>query len=264
MIEVEDLFKSFKDTVALNGVNLKVSEEVHLIIGPNGAGKTTLLKCVMGILRPDSGNIRVFGKPPSSAKNRMAFLNEARKPIRRFRVRDYEEIMPLLYPNWNRKLFWEISSNLSLRRSKLVENMSAGMKAMFFLSLVISSGADVLILDEPTQNLDPVKVKEIEDIIKGETSGKIVLMSSHHLEEVENIADSFSIINRGRVIYSESLENAKADHRVVLQSEITQLDKVIGKVEENYYLVKTSSDRGRAPSLREIALAYLNPSKIEK
>ncbi len=261
MVEVKDLFKSFKDTIALNGVSLEISGGIHLIIGPNGAGKTTLLKCVMGILKPDSGNIRIFGKPPRSVKNRMAFLDEMRRPIRKFRVKDYEEIMPLLYPRWNRKLFWEISAKLSLRRSKLVENLSAGTKAMFFLSLVVSSGADVLILDEPTQNLDPVKIKEIEDIIKSESSGKIVLMSSHHLEEVERVAESFSIIDRGMVIYSDNLESAGKSHRVVFQSEITQLDEVIGRVEENQYLVKTTSDKGRAPSLREIALAYLNLSK---
>ncbi len=262
MIEVKDLFKSFKDTVALNGVNLKVSEEIHLVIGPNGAGKTTLLKCIMGILRPDSGKIRVFGKPPLSVKNRMAFLNEMRKPIRKFRVKDYEEIMPILYPKWNRKLFWEISARLSLKRSKYVESMSAGIKTMFFLSLIISSGADVLILDEPTQNLDPLKVKEIENFIRNESSGKTVIMSSHHLEEVENIADSFSIIDNGKVIYSESVRNAKESHRVVSQSEIIQLDEIVGKIEDNYYLVKTNSDKGREPSLREIVIAYLNLSKI--
>ncbi len=86
-------------------------------------------------------------------------------------------------------------------------------------------------------------------------------MSSHHLEEVERVAESFSIIDRGMVIYSDNLESAGKSHRVVFQSEITQLDEVIGRVEENQYLVKTTSDKGRAPSLREIALAYLNLSK---
>lgn len=263
LLEVKDLFKSFEDSIALNGVSLEISKGIHLIIGPNGAGKTSLLKCVMGILKPDSGKIRVFGKSPHLVKNRMAFLSETRKPLRKFRVKDYEEIMPLLYPRWNRKLFWEISAKLSLKRGKRVENMSAGMRTMFLLSLVISSGADLLLLDEPTQNLDPSKVKEVENLIRKEASNKIVLISSHHLEEVENIAESFSIINRGEIVYSDDLKSAKENHRVVFQNEITQLDEVIGKIEGNTYLIKTSTDRGRFPSLREITLAYLSSSGFE-
>ncbi len=256
MVEVLEISKSFSDVVALAGVTFTADRGVNVIIGPNGAGKTTTLRCISGVVSPDSGSVKIFGKDPGRIKERIAVLSEDRRILRRMKVKDYEQLLPLLYPNWNGKLFKKFLAHFSIRRDQNLDTLSAGMRTVFLLSVLIASGADVLILDEPTQHLDPVKVNELETLLRELGTDKILIVASHHLEEVEGFADRFVILNEGRVVYSDDIDSAKEKHRIVAQNQIGEYDEVIGFVESGW-LVKTEEDKGRYPSLREIVLAYL-------
>ena len=256
MIRVSNLSKSYSDVVAVADVSFTMEEGVNVIIGPNGAGKTTTLKCLAGITTPDSGRVEIFGKSVWKVREEIAFLDETRKVFRRFRVKDYEQMMPLLYRKWDGKLFKRLLAHFSIGREKRVEKLSAGIKTLFLFSVVVSSGARILILDEPTQHLDVMRVGEVQQMLKELGQDHIVVVASHHMEEVENFADRFVIINEGRVIYKDEIDSAKEKHRVVSQSEISEYDEVIHSVESGW-LVRTNEDKGRYPSLREIVLAYL-------
>ncbi len=256
MVRVENLSKVFRDVIALSSVSFEIDEGIAILVGPNGAGKTTTLRCISGSLRPDSGYVEIFGKRPNEVKERMAFLSESRRSFRKMKVEDYEELLPLLYPRWNARLFREFLAHFSIERSRRIDELSAGMKTLFHLSVVLSSGADLMLLDEPTQNLDPVKVSEFEKILRDISKEKIVLISTHHVEEVESLADRMIVIVGGKVIYEADVDEAKDTHRIVPASLIEDGDEVIEKV-DGEFLVRTEDDKGRYPKLREIVLAYL-------
>ncbi|MCD6449552.1 MAG: ABC transporter ATP-binding protein [Thermotogaceae bacterium] len=261
MIKIEKISKTFSDVVAISEVNFELEKGVNLLIGPNGAGKTTTLKCIGCIIQPDTGSITVFDKNPCLVKERIAFLSEDRKILRKMRVKDYMELLPLLYSKWDNRTFKKLLNHFSIPLNKPLDKLSAGMRTLFLLTCAISSSADVLLLDEPTQHLDPVKVAEIQNIIREIALDKIVVISTHHLEEAENFADRFVLINEGRVIYHDDVDSAKESHRVIQQNELTESDEVIGKIESGW-LVKTDADKGRYPSLREIALVYLTKGRL--
>ncbi len=260
MIKVSNISKSFPDVVALADVSFVMNRGVNVIVGPNGAGKTTTLKCLAGVMNPDSGIIEIFGKSVWKVKKEIAFLDENRRVFRKFKVRDYEQMLPLLYENWDERLFKKLLAHFSIGGERRVEKLSAGIKTLFLFSVVASSGAKVLILDEPTQHLDPMRVSDVQEILKELGQDRVVVIASHHMEEVESFADRFVIINKGRVLYQDEIDVAKEKHRVVSQSEIGQYDEVI-QVVESGWLVRTDEDKGRYPSLREITLAYLKRDK---
>lgn len=259
MIVVSRVSKSFSDVVALADVSFEMKKGVNVLIGPNGAGKTTTLKCIAGIIKPDSGSIRIFEKPPEKVKERIAFLSEDRRGISRLKVKDYEQLMALLYPTWDGRLLRKLLSHFQIPRQKAFDALSAGLKTLLLFSVAISSGADVLLFDEPTQHLDPVKISDIQSLIRELGEEKIIVLSTHHLEEVESFADRMFVINEGRVIYYDDVDHAKETHRVVQQNEISESDEIIHAVESGW-LIRTEKDKGRYPSLREIVLAYLKKS----
>lgn len=260
MIRVSNITKSFSDVVALADVSFVMNTGVNVIIGPNGAGKTTTLKCLAGVITPDSGNIEIFGKSVKEAKKEIAFLDENRRVFRKFKVKDYEHIIPLLYRNWDEKLFKKLLAHFSIGRERRVEKLSAGIRTLFLISMVISTGAKVLILDEPTQHLDPININDVQKMLKELGQDRVVVIASHHMEEVESFADRFVIISKGRVLYQDEIDLAKEKHRVVSQNEISECDEVIQAVDSGW-LVRTDKDKGRYPSLREIVLAYLKKSE---
>lgn len=260
MVEVKSLRKSYEDVVAVADVSFVAGKGVTVLIGPNGAGKTTTLKCIAGIVRPDGGKISIFGKKISEVKDDIFLLPEDRKVFRKLRISDYEKLLSLIYPNWDTKLFGKLLAHFSIPRNRKMEELSAGMKTQLLMAVAYSSGANLVLLDEPTQHLDPVKVNEIETMIRHMGEERVVIVSSHHLEEVEYFSDEFVLINEGRVIYADSIDGAKEKHRVVPQDTVTDEDEIIGLLEGGI-LVRTEEEKGRHPRLREIVLAYLSRGK---
>ncbi len=158
IVEVKGLVKKFGDKIVLNNVNFSVNyQEIFALIGPNGAGKTTTLRCLYGDIFPNQGTIDIFGtKFSQSMKDKIAVLTENRISFSRFKGEDYRKLWSMLYPNWNDEIFNKFIMHYNLDLRERVENYSSGMKVIMNLALAISSGAELLILDEPTLNLDPV------------------------------------------------------------------------------------------------------------
>ncbi|HEU24308.1 MAG: ABC transporter ATP-binding protein [Mesoaciditoga sp.] len=259
IVNVRNIVKKFGEKVVLNNISFSVNYgEIFGLIGPNGAGKTTTLRCLYGDLFPDRGEIEIFGnKFDQNKKDRIAVLTESRISFSKFRGEDYRRLWSMLYPKWNEEIFNNFIMHYNLDLRERVENYSAGMRVVMNLALTISSGAELLILDEPTLNLDPViktdALRVFKDFVKEEN--RSIVISSHEIYELEEIADAFAIIKEGRIIYTDTVDEAKSKHRIGGRNEKIS-GTIVGTVGDEI-LYRTDKDEGRYPTLMEISIAYI-------
>jgi ABC-2 type transport system ATP-binding protein len=230
-IEVSGLRKSFKGQAALNGLDLNVpAGSISGFLGRNGAGKTTTIKILMGILKADAGSAFVFGLPITPGANlidihrRIGFVTEEKELYPTMTVEQIIRFTRPFFPKWRDDLEQRYMRMFDLPARKKIPDLSKGMRSKLMLLLAIARGAELLILDEPTDGLDPVAVEDVlrEIVSLSAAEGITVFFSSHQLEEVEQIADRISIIDRGRCIVSGSLDDLKARYQrlnIVLREE---------------------------------------------
>lgn len=213
VLEVKNVTKRFFNLVALNDVSLQIPRgEVVGILGPNGAGKSTLFKIISGILNPDGGYVRPLGLtwPAIAYKpDRLHFPNQ-------MRVRDYLMLTSRLCDVPPRKAKGAVDNALSLvnlmyAADKRVPTLSKGMRQRLGLAQTLIGNAPLLLLDEPSNGLDPEGQIEIQGVIKAlQAAGKTVLLSSHQLQEVTDICTQLIILNNGTIRYRNSMEAALA------------------------------------------------------
>ncbi|MEN3042803.1 MAG: ABC transporter ATP-binding protein [Fervidobacterium sp.] len=266
VLEVRNLSKRFTNKQVLSDISFCVRKgSIFALIGPNGAGKTTTIKCILDVISKDSGEVVIFGerfKP--YVKKEIAVVSEDRRVLRNFTANDYEKLWASLYKNWDKRTFDVLMSRYSFNLDQKVDEYSIGMKTLFFVILAISSGSSLLILDEPTQHLDPTIRFEIMDLIKNAAKeGRTILVSSHEIFELEEYATDFAIIKSGVVIYTDSLDEAKEKHRVIGRGENFIAGKIIGLLGDEL-LVRLNEDTinvGRYPKFNDIVVGYLN-SKV--
>lgn len=232
VIETQGLRKSFKGQTALAGLNLDVpAGSIYGFLGRNGAGKTTAIKLLMGFLRPDSGDARVFGLPAGGFSasidihRRLGFVTEEKDLYPYMTVEQIIRFTRSFFPGWRDDLEKRYLKLFDLPPNRKIPNLSKGMRSKLMLLLGISHGAELLILDEPTAGLDPVAVEDMlrELVAISAAEGTTVFFSSHQLEEVEQIADHICIIDRGTAIVTGSLDDLKAQYqrlRIVFDQEL--------------------------------------------
>ncbi|MCO5189432.1 MAG: ABC transporter ATP-binding protein [Anaerolineae bacterium] len=213
MLEVKNVTKRFFNLVALNDVSLQIPRgEVVGILGPNGAGKSTLFKIISGILNPDGGFVRPIGPawPAIAYKpDRLHFPSQ-------MRVREYLILTSRVCDVPQRKAKTAVDNaldlvNLTYAAEKRVATLSKGMRQRLGLAQTLIGNAPLLLLDEPSNGLDPEGQIEIQGIIKAlHAVGKTVLLSSHQLQEVTDICTQLIILNNGTIRYRSSMEAALA------------------------------------------------------
>lgn len=263
ILEVKNLSKRFKNKQVLSDISFSVKKgSIFALIGPNGAGKTTTIKCILDVISMNGGQVNIFGEPfKPSVKKHIAVVSEDRRVFRNFTANDYEKLWSTLYENWDRRTYETLISRYNFDLSQKVQEYSIGMKTLFFVILAISSGAQLLILDEPTQHLDPTTRFEIMGLLKSVSNeGRTVLISSHEIFELEEYATDFAIIKSGVVIYTDSIDEAKEKHRVIGKRENFPSGNAIGIVGDEL-LVKISEEAeevGRYPKFNDIVVGYLN------
>src|SRR5580700_3916777 len=227
IIETNQLTKSFKGQPALRGLDLRVpTGSIFGFLGRNGAGKTTTIKTLMGLLRADGGSARVFGIPVTDAggafekraievRRRIGFVTEDKELYPYMTVEQIIRFTLPFFPKWRDDLERRYLRMFELPGKRKIPDLSKGMRSKLMLLLAISRGAELVILDEPTDGLDPAATEDVlrELVAVAASEGTTMFFSSHQLSEVELIADHIGIIDRGRMIVAGSLDDMKARYQ---------------------------------------------------
>jgi ABC-2 type transport system ATP-binding protein len=214
-IEVKGLLKQYGDQKAVNEISFTVNKgEIVGFLGPNGAGKSTTMKMITGYLVPDAGDISVSGvdvkKEPLTAKKKIGYLPESNALYYEMYVREYLDFIAEVHEVKNKRQRIEEMiqlTGLTPESKKRIGQLSKGYKQRVGLAAALLHDPEILILDEPTSGLDPNQIIEIRNVIKEQGKNKLILFSSHILQEVEAICDRVIIINKGKLVTDSTLQN---------------------------------------------------------
>ena len=221
VVEVRNVVKSYGSRVVVNDVSFAVeSGEVFGLIGPNGAGKTTSIRVMLDLVRPDSGEVRVLGESWSeAAKNSVGYLPEERGLYLNLRVVECLTYLATL-KGMERRLAAERAEELLGRidmlphRNKRVKELSRGVGQLVQFLVTIIHDPRLVVLDEPFANLDPVNTELIREmVLEMRNQGKAVILSTHRMNEVEELCDRILMINDGRTVLHGDLAEIKERYR---------------------------------------------------
>jgi ABC-2 type transport system ATP-binding protein len=222
VIETNELTKSFKGQPALRGLDLRVPKgSIYGFLGRNGAGKTTTIKTLMGLRRADGGVARLFGVPVLNAdsaieiRRRIGFVTEDKELYPYMTVEEIIRFTRSFFPKWRDDLAGRYLKLFDLPPRKKIPDLSKGMRSKLMLLLAIARDTELLILDEPTDGLDPAATEDVlrELMAIAASAGTTMFFSSHQLAEVELIADHIGIIDRGKMIVAGALDDMKAHYQ---------------------------------------------------
>ncbi len=216
LIEVVNLKKRYKKNFVLKGVNLTIDGgEVVAVLGPNASGKTTLLKSILGLVVPTEGEIRVKGvKVTESFEYRkfVGYMPQEPKFPENVRVKDLIDLICDLREERPEENLKRLINSFSLEphMDKLLKNLSGGTKQKVNAVLAFAFEPDILILDEPTAGLDPLSTTRLKDeILRSKEKGKAVILTSHVMSDVEEVADRIVFLIEGTVKVDGSVEEIK-------------------------------------------------------
>ncbi|CUU49735.1 ABC transporter ATP-binding protein [Clostridium beijerinckii] len=217
VIETENLIKRFGEYVSVDHVNLRVPKgEIYGFLGSNGAGKTTTMRLILSLIRPDEGNIRIFNKSISEHRRyilrRVGSLIEAPAYYGHLSAYKNLKIIAELLDIPDKKINEVLETvRLTQYANKPVKGYSLGMKQRLGIAIALIREPELLILDEPTNGLDPFGIQEIRKLITdlSKNHGMTVLISSHILSEIEAVADNVGIINEGKLLFQGPMDKLK-------------------------------------------------------
>lgn len=240
VIELRHLSRSYGKTEAVNGLSLTVRPgRCYGFFGRNGAGKTTTIKCLLNLLRPTGGTVRVFGLDPQpdevAVKSRLAYVPDAVAFYPWMTVHDTLEYLASFREHWNRGLENDLLSRFQLDPGKKTSALSKGQKTQLALIGAIAPEPELLVLDEPTSGLDPIVRREfIETVIGAYQSGdperRTVFVSTHLISEFEGLIDEFTIIEQGRELLTLEADAARDRYRKISArfAQVPELSELTG------------------------------------
>jgi len=219
VVETRDLTKRFGDNFALAGLTMTVPEgRIVGFLGRNGSGKTTTIKILLDVIRRTSGEATVLGEPTGSVavRRRIGFLGEDKRLYSYMTVREIIAFTRPFFPTWRVETETRLLKDFELPMDRKVNALSKGMRTKLGLLLNLCRHSEFLILDEPSEGLDPVMTEQmLQSLIRQAADGTTVFFSSHQVAEVEQIADHVIAIENGRVILEGSLDHLRQKFRRV-------------------------------------------------
>jgi len=216
VIELRGVTKSFGKKAVLNGVDLAVTAgQTFAFLGRNGAGKTTTIRMLLGLLKPDGGQIRVLGLDPTAdaleIRRRVGYLAEDQAMFGWMRVEQLLSFMAPFYPTWDKARARELAEKFELPMKTRTKHLSKGQGVRLGLLLALAHRPKLVILDDPTLGLDPIMRKEfLRDLVTYLQSEQVtVFFSSHLLYEIEPVADAVAILDHGRIVRQAATEDLR-------------------------------------------------------
>lgn len=282
LIETTNLTKQYGKVRCVNSLHMQVPQgAVYGFLGPNGAGKSTTLKMILGLARPTSGSITLFGMPVNE-KNRIRLLADTGSLIESPSYYGHltgEENLHILQTlkGCPKKDIDEVLRIVRLNeaRKKKVNHYSLGMKQRLGLAAALLGFPKLLILDEPTNGLDPAGIQEMRELIctLPSTYGITVVVSSHLLSEIDQMADHVGIIRKGELVYQDTLEalHSHARQQIALRTDqpatvisLLRQDGIEAEKEEDYLLIPMIEDAYIAHLCRRLIEQNIALYRVEK
>jgi ABC-2 type transport system ATP-binding protein len=230
-VEVNNISKTYGNRPVVNDVSFTVDQgEILGLIGPNGAGKTTTIRMIMDIIKPDSGNIKILGERINeNSKNLIGYLPEERGLYRKLKVIDsiiYFASLKGMDIQSARQRTDDLlrKVEMSAHKDKKIEELSRGMGQIIQVIVTVIHDPQLIILDEPTAGLDPVNAQLLKDMmVELRNKGKSVIMSTHRMNEIEELCDRILMINKGQVVLYGGLTEIKSRFRnnsVIVETDV--------------------------------------------
>jgi ABC-2 type transport system ATP-binding protein len=223
VVEVTGLVRRYGKVEAVQGLDLRVAPgRCYGLFGRNGAGKTTTIKCLLNLLRPAAGRVRVFGLDPAqdevAVKSRLAYVPDAVAFYPWMTIRSWFEYLATFRPSWNAAKEAELLDRFGLDAARKVTALSRGEAVQVALIGAICPEPELLVLDEPTSGLDPLVRREFIRAVIGayqeSAPGKrTVLVSTHLISEFEGLIDEFTIMEKGRALLTSAADAARDRYR---------------------------------------------------
>ena len=224
-IEIDRLVRRYGRTDAVNGLSLSVQPgRCYGFFGRNGAGKTTTIKCLLNLLRPTSGRVRVFGRDPRrdevAVKSCLAYVPDNVAFYPWMTVRGTLDYFASFRPRWNERIERDLMAQFRLDPSRKTSHLSKGQRTQLALITAICAEPDMLVLDEPTSGLDPIVRREFIRTVIGayqdaDPSRRTVFVSTHLIAEFEGLIDEFTIIEHGREVLTLDADTARERYQKV-------------------------------------------------
>ena len=225
VIEIRDLVRRYGRTDAVNGLNLRVAPgRCYGFFGRNGAGKTTTIKCLLNLLRPTSGEVKVFGMDPAKhevpVKARLAYVPDNVAFYPWMTVRETLDYFASFRGHWNRDTERALLDQFRLDTRQKTSHLSKGQRTQLALISAVCPEPELLVLDEPTSGLDPIVRREfIQTIIgayqDGEPGRRTVFVSTHLISEFEGLIDEFTIVEQGRDVLTLAADAARERYQKI-------------------------------------------------
>ncbi|MED4532376.1 ABC transporter ATP-binding protein [Metabacillus fastidiosus] len=232
IVVTNELTKKYKKHTSVDGLNLRIERgQIYGFLGPNGAGKTTTIRMLLGLIKPTKGNIEIFGQ--NLKKNRLQILQRIGSLVEsptyygNLTGRENLEAVRRLR-NLPEKRVKEVLEIVRLTKveNRLAKEYSLGMKQRLGIAVALLSNPDLLILDEPTNGLDPSGIQEIRELIKElPKAGMSILVSSHLLSEIDQMATQVGIINNGKMIFQDSIEHLRKKRKPLLKVGVSDVNE---------------------------------------
>ncbi len=230
-IEIKNLRKDF-DNFSLKIEDLKIPEGfVTGFIGSNGSGKTTTIKLILNMLRKDNGSIKLFGKEYKgddlSVKEHLGVVSEFNGYLQESKLRSIKKSLSVFYKNWDEKLYKRYMKEFELNENKVYKELSKGQQKKFEIIMTLSHRPKIIIMDEPTANLDPLVRNEVLEMLQEriEEDNATVFFSTHITSDLDKIGDYLVFIYKGKIFLADDKDNILQNHVIVKgKNELLQKD----------------------------------------
>ena len=260
MLEMKHVTKVFGDFKALDDLSMTVPKgAVYGLVGPNGAGKSTAIRCLLGVYRPEAGEVTMEGQPVFENPVLKARIGAIPDEIFYFPSATLEDMRRYyrgVYPEFDDILFEKLTEVFELPRKGQLRRFSKGMQKQAAFQLTLCTLPDVLILDEPVDGLDPVMRRKVWSLILDQVATRqtTVLISSHNLRELEDICDHVGIMDHGKMLLERSLADMQGNtHKLQIVGEIPAGLEILH--ESSSGRLRTLVVRGTAEQIRQKASA---------
>ncbi|MCZ8540792.1 ABC transporter ATP-binding protein [Psychrobacillus psychrodurans] len=230
VVEFTNVTKKFKD-FSVKNIDLQVKQGfVTGFIGANGAGKSTSIKMMMNLLRPDVGEIKLFGldykKHEKAIKERIGFVYDGNVFFEGLNMKDIKRIVAPAYKHWDDKVFYQYIEKFELPLNKAIKTFSKGMQMKASLAIALSHHAELIIMDEPTAGLDPIFRRELLGILQELMidGNRTIFFSTHITTDLDRIADYIAFMQSGELVFNQSIHDV-AENYAIVKGRLDLLDR---------------------------------------